>query len=271
MGWIYRIISPSGKSYIGQTVAANVNKRWNEEKRTPHGLLRHVFKKYGSENCIFEELMEITEASHGPRWQEYLDFWEKNCIQEFNSLRPHGYNSTDGGKNCKFHDASRERMRQAQLGKKLTDVTRARMSASRKGEKHPFYGKTHSTKSRRKMSKALKGKMAGALNPNYGKPMNDETKNKMRATKIAMDLRGERAANSKKIEQWSIDGQTIIKIWANAREAERILKTEKVNINYKNISSVCRGLRPTAGGFIWKLVKDDGQLITNVHDDAPRG
>jgi group I intron endonuclease len=253
MGWIYRIISPNGKSYIGQTLSDDVRRRWNQEKSRPHGLLRHVFKKYSAENCIFEELMEITKNSHGHRWEEFLDFWEKNCIQEYNSLRPHGYNSTSGGKNCKFHNESRERMRQSQLGKKLSDVTRARMSASRTGEKHHFYGKKHTAKTRRKMSKALKGKMAGEKNPNYGKPISEEAKNKMRATKIAMNLKGERAVNSKKIEQWSIDGQNNIKIWASAREAERVLNSEGININYKNISCVCRGLRPTAGGFVWKF------------------
>ena len=215
--------------------------------------------------------MEITEESHGPRWQEYLDFWEKNCIQEFNSLRPHGYNSTDGGKNCKLHDAVRERLREAHLGKKLPVITCQRMSASRQGEKHPFYGKHHSEKSRARMSKSQKGLHAGDKNPNYGKHMEKEQKDKISTTKIAMNLKGERAANSKKLEQWSKDGKLLIKTWVNAREVERTFKLEGININYKNISAACRELRPTAGGFIWKLVKDGGQLITNVHDDAPRG
>ena len=55
------------------------------------------------------------------------------------------------------------------------------------------------------------------------------------------------AASRKPIAQMK-DGK-VIKIWASAREAEKHLKT-----NYKNISAVCRGLRPRAGGYEWRFV-----------------
>lgn len=41
----------------------------------------------------------------------------------------------------------------------------------------------------------------------------------------------------------------VIRIWESAREAEKHLNT-----NYKNISAVCRGLRPRAGGYEWRFV-----------------
>lgn len=51
----------------------------------------------------------------------------------------------------------------------------------------------------------------------------------------------------KKIAQIK-DGK-IIQIWESAREAEK-----HFNTNYKNISAVCRGLRPRAGGYEWRFV-----------------
>ena len=44
------------------------------------------------------------------------------------------------------------------------------------------------------------------------------------------------------------DGVTI-KVWESAREAAKHFKT-----NYKNISAVCRGLRPRAGGYEWQFI-----------------
>lgn len=44
------------------------------------------------------------------------------------------------------------------------------------------------------------------------------------------------------------DGK-FIKVWRSARDAEK-----HFNTNYKNISAVCRGLRPRAGGYEWRFV-----------------
>ena len=43
-------------------------------------------------------------------------------------------------------------------GKHASDETRRKMSAMRKGEKHPMYGEHHSEETRNKMSEAKKGK-----------------------------------------------------------------------------------------------------------------
>ena len=52
----------------------------------------------------------------------------------------------------------------------------------------------------------------------------------------------------KAIEQLAEDG-TVIKKWSSAREAY-----QHTGIEYKNISTVCRGLRPRAGGYGWRFV-----------------
>jgi group I intron endonuclease len=220
-----------------------------------------VFKKYGSENCIFEELMEITEASHGSRWQEYLDFWEKNCIQEFNSLRPHGYNSTNGGKNCKVHDESRERMRKAQLAKprpseetrqrmreahakrkasgySIGDSTRALLSAAKSGKSHHMYGKTHKQESKDAISKALKGRKR---DPEAVRKSAESRRGRKRSPE-------ENAKKMKSVEQWSVDGTTLIRIFNSLTEAAGF-----IGIGVPSISSCVNGHHKTSAGFKWKF------------------
>jgi len=249
MGWIYKITSPSGKSYIGQTVDDKVESRWAKEKNKPHGLLIHVFKKYGHENCKFEKLFEVSYRTHGYRWEEFLDFWEKFEIREQDTLRPRGYNSTSGGKNCyQVHTTVRKKLSIAQLNRPpMTDETRKKMSISRTGEKHHMYGKKHSKYSLEKMSKSQTGKHRGELNPNFGKAMSVDQKQLISETKKGANLIGEKAKNSKPIEQWSKNGTEFVRNWSNAREV-----TRELGLSYKNISSVCRGLRKTSGGFVWR-------------------
>ena len=52
----------------------------------------------------------------------------------------------------------------------------------------------------------------------------------------------------KPIKQIAEDG-SVIEIWASARKA-----SNELGIQYKNISSVCRGLRPRAGGYRWEFI-----------------
>lgn len=92
-------------------------------------------------------------------------------------------------------EESKEKNRQAHLGKKASDETRAKMSESqnaryadpavheqlsesRKGENNPFYGKHHSDETKAKLREANKGKPAW----NKGKHPNPETRAKMSAS-----------------------------------------------------------------------------------------
>lgn len=47
------------------------------------------------------------------------------------------------------------------------------------GENNPFYGKTHSDKSKKRISKALVGRFCGKNNPFYGKKHSKDTKRKI--------------------------------------------------------------------------------------------
>ena len=211
MGWIYGIRSPSLREYVGQTTRDDVNVRWREEKKHPHGVLKSVFEKYGIDKCEFFTIMEISQETHGGDWKDFLNMYEKIYIKERNTLAPTGYNLMTGGDNSLHSEESKQKMSEAKMGN--TNML----------------GKTFSDESKQKMSEAKMG------NTNMlGKTLSDETKKKMSDSQT-----------KKTVEQW--DGDVLIKIYPSTIEAER-----QTQIHHGSISKVCKGVRKTAGGYIWK-------------------
>lgn len=89
-GFIYKYTSPSGKSYIGQTVRS-LSERAGHNGKNYKGcsLFFRAIQKYGLKNFDVEILAEV------PRKQ--LNEQEKRYIHLFNSLAPNGYNISAGG------------------------------------------------------------------------------------------------------------------------------------------------------------------------------
>ena len=104
-------------------------------------------------------------------------------------------NLTDGGEGCfgfVITDEYRKNCSNAQKGK-----------IGRFGSDNPFYGKKHSKESLIKKSETTKrnGKLKGVNNPNYGKPMSDEQKQKIRMAHIG---RKHTQESSEKKRAWAI-------------------------------------------------------------------
>ena len=150
---IYKIVSPSGKVYIGQST--NIERRWKEYKT---GLgrgqikLKKSFEKYGVENHIFSVLINCDK--------DQLNTLER-YYQEF-------YNSVKKGLNCLLVDTDIKKrelsdetkiQRSETLKKTLSNpLIRKKMSDERKGSKNHFFGKTHTEEARKKISINSKGK-----------------------------------------------------------------------------------------------------------------
>jgi len=93
MGCIYKITSPSGKVYIGQTVKTLHERiKGHKKSSTNCTLLKRAIDKYGDE-MKYEHIEEIPD--------EILDEREIYWIREYNSLAPNGYNCSSGGNNKK--------------------------------------------------------------------------------------------------------------------------------------------------------------------------
>lgn len=114
MGYIYRAISPSGKSYIGQT-CKTPEKRWQEHiedaAKSDGGKCRYLnnaIRKYGHQTFKLETLIECNDSQ--------LDNFEVLMIKAYASFGPMGYNLTSGGgANKNFSEESKELMRESQF------------------------------------------------------------------------------------------------------------------------------------------------------------
>lgn len=151
MGVIYKLTSPSGKSYIGQT-KRSIEKRIKEHFKCPGYCvaLENAIKKY-SDKMEYEVLLEVND--------EQLNFYEIRMIQVYDTIEPKGYNIRTGGSVSQHSELSCERMRQAKLGDKnhnfgkpRSDSAKHAISAAKSGDKHHFYGKTLSDEHKVKLA-----------------------------------------------------------------------------------------------------------------------
>lgn len=145
---IYKITSPSGKIYIGQS--KDLHRRKGDYNRYSKKSCRQVklmasINKYGWINHVFEiiEVCSIEELSVKERfWQEHYNSVEHglNCIYVKTEEKPAIFNSD-----------SKLKMRNAHLGKKLSAVHKENMSKAK-------IGKVLCQETKDKISKALLGK-----------------------------------------------------------------------------------------------------------------
>jgi hypothetical protein len=111
-GIIYKITSPSGKVYVGQTIRS-FEKRMQEHRdsKSKCSAVRNAIDKYKDQ--MKYEIIEDNVP------QEQLDEREIHWIKELNSLRPNGYNLKTGGR---FYEATQEmcnNMRDAKYKSKI--------------------------------------------------------------------------------------------------------------------------------------------------------
>lgn len=151
---IYKITSPSGKIYIGQSV--NITSRWWQHRKsitTKHrSKLINSFKKYGVENHSFEIICHCEPCK--------LNELEVHYIAEFDTFNKYnGLNMLSGGDSN--YESSEE------LKKKLSDAQKKLYAsgyvAPATGTSRKFwgmYGKNHSEKTKRDHSERMKGRPA---------------------------------------------------------------------------------------------------------------
>lgn len=155
---IYKLTSPSGKSYIGRTY--NLNKRLGEHRRksSPCIALRNAIFKYGFENFSLEILKENLDL-------QAANELEVKLISLHNSLHPNGYNIQIGGT---FHNQTPE------LRKIISETSTGRPSVNK--------GIKLSDETKKKMSDAKKGKPPnnkGKICKNRGVKFSEERKNQL--------------------------------------------------------------------------------------------
>ena len=211
---IYKITSPSGRVYIGQSW--NIKKRWRDySTKTTKGqvFLYHSFEKYGVANHLFEILRELPQDTT----QEALDYHE---IFYMNLYKEDGFqllNCREGGSHGKLSEETKKKMSESLRGRatwnkgmrgvvKMSDEAKKKMSLSHKGKQYSLgtkrskeaidattiknKGKKRTPEQRERISKSMMGKAYHGQN--NGLIRSEETKLKIsNGLKARTDNKGE--------------------------------------------------------------------------------
>lgn len=174
---IYKIISPTGKIYIGQS--CNLRRRFLDYKYLrirKSGKLYNSINKYGFENHIFE-ILEICK-------EDELDNLEINYIKMYNSTCPiNGLNILKGGKGCKHHSKKTlEKLSNINKGKKMSIESRIKMSKKRLGKPAWNKGLKGVCKAWNKGLKCSKEHIDNMKKSKLGKKLTQEHKDKIGAS-----------------------------------------------------------------------------------------
>lgn len=240
------------KKYIGQTTEGFYSRYLRHNNLLKNNIhfnvhLQRAYNKYGSDN--FE--MSVVEICND---ESKIAQLEEKWISEFRS-KYECYNTLSGGPTMKTTN-------NPFYGKKHTTESKKKMSEARTGkytgELNNFYGADHSGKnngffghkhteeSRKKMSKTKAKMYVGKGNPFYGKHHTQEAREKMKNNR-------KNAARKVMCIETGIVYDSI-KIAA-----------KETNTCARSISAVCCGKRNKANGLHWKHMSDRGKsLYENV-------
>lgn len=233
MIYIYSITNlKNNKRYIGITSDTYNRKRahlWAlDNNKHSNEKLQNAYKKYGKE-CFCFEIIEKLDTEDRILALERENFY----IKKYDSYK-NGYNKSLGFDGSTLQKRTQETLAKMSkfmkgnkywLGKHHTEETKKKIGAVHKN-------KVVSDETRKKLSKALKGKQVGEKNPFYNKKHTEETKKKIR----------------EKVAKKVICIETGV-IFASAVECSKVM-----NIERSNICKVCRGVAKTAGGYSFKYL-----------------
>jgi group I intron endonuclease len=257
MGYIYMLTSPKGKIYIGQTIRP-IKKRLEEHRLGQSSGCRGIYnaiKKHGWEN--FEK-----DWYYCP--DEDLNKHEELMVEVLGTLSPYGYNLREGGGNYgKVSEESKQKNREAHIGKTPSETTKNKISEALRGEKCYMFGIPKCEESKQKNREANSGKnhpmygKTGENHYNYGKTHTEETKQKCREANMGeknpnYGKIGDKNHKSKRIYQYDLDG-IFIDSFGSCREAARYL-----NKSMGSIGACARGnpRYKTAYNFKWSYIMD---------------
>ncbi len=302
--------SVNGMLYVGKT-ERTFWKRYSAGKwwiKSDNLLLRQAALEFGHNNFS----IEIIE--HGLSQQDLISR-EIEYIDRLVSIYPKGYNkvrnsslglsgaceytrkligeaqkriwaskSADQRIRGPMSQETKDLLSRIKTGTKASEETRRKMSLSKRGEKHPQYGKRrqiqpHSLETREKIGSAtrsrgkgnncnivlqLDGPISRKIIREFASPeevsvtLGISVENiysccrhkggQKTANGFVLEYKNKPNKNNKRILQIDIDTNKILCEFTNAPEAARYVGVKAVG----NIHAVCRGHKHTCGGFKWK-------------------
>jgi group I intron endonuclease len=208
---IYKITSPSGNVYIGQS--RNIKKRWEAyreyKKIKKQPAICRSFEKYGIDSHVFEVIHEVTDVNN----LDILNELEIFYIKLYTELGCTMLNIDQGGRNSKKSPETRAKIGLSKIGNKnnlgryKSEETKKKISETKKGNS-PAWNKgiPWPEEVKKKMYKFPKG-----FKPwNTGKKWGDDTKQKMREAKLGRILSEETKSKMRIAQQERRKSEKII-------------------------------------------------------------
>lgn len=232
---VYKHTSPSGKVYIGITSQKPVQRWQNGKGYRNNPYFNKAIQKYGWDSFRHEILfVDLTQEEAANK--------EKELIELYKSTNPlYGYNISSGGEGGAegVVVSEAERMRRSEHAKTYIGSNNPNYGNHKlAGENNPFFGKEHSDETKQLLSNLAKDRWR---NEDYRRHMSDIRKN----TGVGAD--NPRAKVTLQYDQYG----NFIQAWDCAKVA-----ANELNICYAGITNCCRGVRQSAGGFIWRYQED---------------
>lgn len=201
-GFIYKLTSPSGKSYIGQTTKSAQNRFLQHCNNNKCINIHNAIAKYDKKSFSVEIL--------GHFLLDILSLAEIIAIKEYNTLAPNGYNLTGGG--GYWMDSFETRKKKSKAVKNIWSgrTKQDRYSIIKKGRYNMSKDELASSSSKgwKNMSEeARKQRCAKISKSNKGKKLAPEIIAKMKmahknmSTKKKKELSAKRSVNAK--NQWA--------------------------------------------------------------------
>ncbi len=218
--WIYKITSPSGRVYIGQT--SNLTQRFKDYKYKDCKKQQKIYNslcKYGPENHKFKIVCGIYDEpieNVAKIEQKVLDIHKNAGISMLN-IR-------DAGCRGKHSEESKLKMSLAQKDRKQTPE---QVEKNRLGQ----LGKKLSEEHKKNISKG-----------NIGRVFSQETKNK-----ISKGNKGKGGFKDKALKIVQYKDNIEINEFTSIRDV-----TRKLKISYKTIKKNCDGLKENIRGYVFK-------------------
>jgi group I intron endonuclease len=205
------------QAYIGQTWSTLVKRFKEHVRRAGAPRLHNSIANHGPSNFKIELVWE-EECT-----QVELDAKESYFIVELGTTSPNGYNLREGGSGGKLSDESRLKMSNSHKGKVLSIETKEKIAICAQGNTNSL-GRVLSEKTRRLIGRGNLGEKSYW----HGKS-------------------GGEHPTSKKVEQWSKDGEQLIRTCASLTEA-----ASELGADLSSLSACCRGKRKTCRSFTWR-------------------
>lgn len=139
-GYIYMLVSPSNKKYIGQTI--NIKTRFNRYKNLHCKNQRKLYNalaKYGFDKFKIS-IIKTVESDSKEALSILLNEWEIYYI-EFYKSKEDGYNLSEGGSTRLGVKETQETIDKKKAA--WTDEKRKEQSEKFKGDKNPAFGKNY--------------------------------------------------------------------------------------------------------------------------------